>query len=292
MAPAGVRAKLDEIGIIHVGTEYPEEGQVIPGHGPTKGIDLAFALHACFGLLWMLSAYFSICHAHKFHPKAHKYSGYVSAVAFAGHTFASAYTVYVDTVLHTALPKLVLLYTLVSSVAKVVSGITIARRRAAGWFEKHLDYMVDGYITSLAGAGPIRTIAHVQYWMGVGPSLCQNEYGGIASQCQVPYVGRLYWIGIFLAYLMGMYVKARNNKAMTRQYLRSTGLQLCVCAVVISLSWMSNAEKIVHQVFGEPRTLQNNIITVVGTVFIIADGVKYYRHAVAPSQETSKPKRQ
>lgn len=280
LLPSRVTSWFEDHGIIHPGTEYPEEGDVVPGVGPVVGIDMAFALHAFFGLLWMTSGYITICHAHKFHRKGHKYAGYVSALTFAGHCCAAAYCLYTDVVRHTAVPKLILFYVLVSSISKFLIAMKFARNKSRGWMNKHMDFMVDCYITSLAGAGPTRFVSQVQYWLGSDPSICANKYGGMASQCQVSYVNRLYWIGLFLAYMVGMYVKGRKSKELTLRYIVNTSVQLSFCAVVFAMSMMPNAEEYLHAAFGEPRTTRNNIFATVGALFIIADGAFFYKLTV------------
>ena len=283
LAPSWVTQSLEGNGIIHPGIEYPAEGEVISNVGPTTGIDRAFALHAGFSMLWIFVSYFQMCHAHKFHPKMHKYFGYVSFLSFAGHMFGASHNVYTDSVRHTALPKIILLLSLWNSAVKLVIAISIARRKAHGWLQAHKDYMMACWVNSLNGAGPIRTISQVQLWFNCGPVLCQSRYSGMATQCQVVYVNRMFLIGLFSMYTYGMHVKIRNDAKLTVQYIQEARLMLIQAFSTFALSYLPHSDWMLHQVFGEPRTLQNTMMVLFSIVAMVVLGIREYRTALLNS---------
>jgi hypothetical protein len=282
LASSDTMVFLEKKGWVIRGLDYAAEGDLIPDVGPMVGIDIAFALHSGFSLLWMVVAYVQIrdasrMHSDKKYALRHKYFGYFSAVSFALHVFGAANTVNTDTVRHTALPKLILLLSLSNTVVKFAIAIGLARQRAPGWRSKHQDYMVICYLNSLNGAGPIRTIAQLQLWFGCGPVLCQKPHMGIATQCQVHYTIRLVLIGLFTMYALGMYVKARNNDKLTLWYTKEARLMLTQAFVTIGLGFLPHAEWTLHQVFGEPRSLQCHVMVGAGVVAMIVNGANEYR---------------
>jgi len=107
ITPKHVTEILEEYGVIHPRSDYPAKGDEVPDAGTTVGIDRAFVLHAGFGLLWNVLAYLEMCHVHS--KKLHKLFGYFSSLCFAGHISASAFTVFMDVVWHTTIPKFILL---------------------------------------------------------------------------------------------------------------------------------------------------------------------------------------
>jgi len=275
--PSNIVEYLEENGIIHPGMHYQTEGEPIPvlsdkdSNIRMNGIDKAFAIHAGFSLLWMVCGYLQICYMHKLHPKAHKYFGYVTVMAFFMHCCGSANIVYADVVRHTGLPKLILLYALINSAFSLTFGLLIALIRAPGWRMRHQDKMVETYIYSLTGAGIIRTVSHIQHWMGnFGPFPCQSMYGGVASQCQVPYVNRLCLVGMFAACIYGYYVyHIRRNVELTQMYNREAAFIFATTLSLIVSSFLPDSEDRIHYYFGEPRTPYNSFVVCSGIFLII-----------------------
>jgi hypothetical protein len=139
--------------------------------------------------------------------------------------------------------------------------------------------MIICFLNSLNGAGPIRTISQVQLWFGVGPIDCQNQHGGMASQCQAPYANRMLLIGLFTTYALGMHVKIRNDAKLTHRYIQDAFSVLGQALAVFAASYLPHAEWMIHRVFGEPRSLQNQVIVVVGVFLMIVRGIREYRLA-------------
>jgi len=275
-APSWVTESLTDYRVIYPGLEYPAEGKVVAGAGPTIGIDRAFALHAGCGLLWLIAAYIQMCHTTK-NPKLHKYFGYFSSFAFAGHVCAAVNCVYTDVVRHTAIPKIILLFSIFDIVVYLAIAIGFAKRKTHGWLQQHSDWMVKCFFTSINGAGPIRMIAQAQTWFNCGPMLCQNQYGGMATQCQVQYVNRLMLIGLLTQYFFGMYVMIRKDSKFTRRYVREAARLICLSFLIFAFGYLPHAEWILHRVFGEPRSLQATVALFVALGYKILSGIGEYR---------------
>lgn len=152
---------------------YPAESEVLPQIGPVKGIDRAFSLHAGLSLLWLVTSYIQTCHIRN--PKYHKYFGNISALALFAHVFGALNSVYTDVVRHTALPKIFFFNAVADSLNALCIVITVARRKRQGWQQTHTDFMVKCFLSSISGAGPIRTVAQIEEWLECGPIPCQNK---------------------------------------------------------------------------------------------------------------------
>jgi hypothetical protein len=171
---------------------------MIPGTNSVQGTNKSFGPHALLGLLWLV---------------------------FLGHVAAALHSIYVDVVLHTALAKTILVLTLVSSGKYMVISIAVAIRKEEGWEQHQKDHMLRCYLVSIRGAGPIRAVAQMQDWFGVGSHLCQKKYGGLASECQLEYVNRMFLTALFDMYLWSVYFKQRRGDAkMTKDYLTYTAI--------------------------------------------------------------------
>lgn len=276
-APRRVTDYLEENNLIHPGIEYPAEGDIIEGAGPTVGIDRAFALHAGFSMLWLLVSYVQICHQPQ-SGRRHRMSGRLAILSFTLHVIGAVHNVYTDVVRHTALPKIILLLSLATGAVNLCIAVRFAM---AGQKQKHKDYMVKCFMASIRGAGPIRQVANVQAMFGCGPILCQNKYGGMASQCQVVYVNRLLLTGLFSTYMFGMYVQRRNSYRLTQAYMREASAVLWLSAGTFLFSYYPQAENMVHLLFGEPRSQQATFFVLICIVLIVVSGVREYRAALS-----------
>lgn len=141
--------------------------------------------------------------------------------------------------------------------------------------------MVKCFLTSINGAGPIRTIAQIQLWLGCGPILCQNQYGGMASQCQVQYVNRLMLIGLFTQYAFGMYVMLRNNSKLTKVYIQETSGLRCLSLMTFAFGYLvPQAEWILHFVFGEPRSMHATAVVLIAVATKITKSIREYQAVI------------
>ena len=159
---------------------------------PTK--DRTFGLHAVFALLWMTMAYIQICFVdHKTRSSAHKIFGYLTVVSLIIHSTGSLLILYEDVENHTLLNKTLLFSSLLSTVLTVFQAIKAA---IDGNHTEHRVLMVRAFISSLDGAGTIRTVAAIQMVLGCGPIFCQCDYGKVGGNCDWTYTWRLMWITV------------------------------------------------------------------------------------------------
>jgi hypothetical protein len=290
-APAWVQETMEQCGIIDIGggvLEYPMDGDMVPGTNSVQGTDKSFGPHAFLGLLWLLVSYFQLIHAKRVRPKMHTYFGYLSVLVFLGHVAAALHSIYVDVVLHTALAKTILVLTLISSGKYMVISIVVAIRKEEGWEQHHKDHMMRCYLVSIRGAGPIRAVAQMQDWFGVGSHLCQKKYGGLASECQLEYVNRMFLTALFDMYLWGVYVRQRGDAKMTKDYLTDAAILLSETFGMIAFGYLPYADKIVKLVFGEPRSPQSHTVFFVLTMLIIVVAANDCHRGLAPKDDMQK----
>merc|ERR1712232_686586 len=193
--------------------------------------------HAAASLTWVVLGYISVVHSRHISGRFHKLLGYISLLSFLAHLACSIFNLYTDVVRHTPLPKLMLLYSAISSLGSMSRSIAAAIRRRPGWKLTHQDDMVTCYMDSIQGAGPIRMIAHVQGWMACGAVHCQWQYGGVATHCLWPYVFRLLCIATWTRYTNGLYVKMRGDEQLTRKYMRSCVKLAVLSGLVVAFSF-------------------------------------------------------
>lgn len=172
---------------------------------PAEEVDRAWIPHAIFGLLWLCvgSAQFLI--TPQMEGKIHKFFGYFTIVVFCGHLSAAYYTLYIDGMKHTIVNKLFLVNDLTEGAIYMTLGMLAVIQRKKGWLQKHKDQMFLAFVTSIEGAGTIRTIGFVHYLMGkaglqdtliwsmtgAGLSECQNKHRMVSSDCEWEYTFRL-----------------------------------------------------------------------------------------------------
>lgn len=255
-------------GWTHPGLDYPREGQVLPS-GQVHGIDRAFGMHAAASLTWVVLGYISVVHSRRISGRFHKVLGYISLLSFLAHLACSIFNLYTDVVRHTPLPKLMLLYSAISSLGSMSRSIAAAIRRRPGWKLTHQDDMVTCYMDSIQGAGPIRMIAHVQGWMACGAVHCQWQYGGVATHCLWPYVFRLLCIATWTRYTNGLYVKMRGDEQLTRKYMRSCVKLAVLSGLVVAFSFVPHSEWILRVMLGGERSYQGAATVLLGALALL-----------------------
>merc|ERR1712232_126066 len=222
--------------------------------------------HAAASLTWVVLGYISVVHSRHISGRFHKLLGYISLLSFLAHLACSIFNLYTDVVRHTPLPKLMLLYSAISSLGSMSRSIAAAIRRRPGWKLTHHDDMVTCYMDSIQGAGPIRMIAHVQGWMACG-----------AVHCQWPYVFRLLCIATWTRYTNGLYVKMRGDEQLTRKYMRSCVKLAVLSGLVIAFSFVPHSEWILRVMLGGERSYQGAATVLIAAAMLLKIEVERLR---------------
>jgi len=190
-------------------------GHVLPAYrgvaeDPRK--DRAFGLHALFALLWITMAYVEMCFLS---GSRHRLFGYLTAGALLLHSMASLLNLYEDIERHSLLNRLFLLLSLCSTVHRFVCAVAEAVR---GNYSAHRVLMVRAFLSSLDGAGTIRTVAAVQMLFGFGPIHCECDHGEVGGHCDWTYCFRLLWV-IALRHLQWAVFAKLEHRRLLRQLL-------------------------------------------------------------------------
>eukprot|EP00092_Neocalanus_flemingeri_P014056 GFUD01015164.1.p1 GENE.GFUD01015164.1~~GFUD01015164.1.p1 ORF type:complete len:369 (+),score=18.85 GFUD01015164.1:63-1109(+) len=178
------------------------------------GIDFAFGLHAFGGLFWILTAWVQIYFL-KNSKAWHRAFGVVAILSFVLHMLASIYNLYFDYMKHRPLPRLMLFMICMDSIICMVTSIVRAMRKD---ITGHRDAMMRCFIYSIEGSGTIRWIANLQELLGVGPTNCQNQWNGLATNCMYSYCWRLMITRCLSMYFLGLFTVQRNSKTFARRF--------------------------------------------------------------------------
>jgi len=143
----------------------------------------------------------------------HRIFGYLTVAVLALHTTGALLILYEDVEGHTLLNKALLLSSLASTVYNVAGSIKEAVNKN---FTAHRIMMVQAFISSLDGAGTIRTVAQIQMMLGYGPIWCQCEYGSVRGNCDWTYTWRLMWIIVLRLLQQAVYAKSEHPRLVTR----------------------------------------------------------------------------
>jgi hypothetical protein len=231
--------------------EYPAEGTPpLPGERPVKGIDLAFALHAGFGLAWLTVGFLQIALASKLSPKSHRTFGYLSFLVFLAHISASCYNLAVNVVRHGPLPRMMLLGSAFNALFFILRALRVAIKKPEGWRAAHSDLMLLCYFYSIQGAGPIRWIAQLQDTFDFGPVQCQIAHGGMATACMWPYCLRMFFITLHTLYVRGMHVRMRGEGKLKDDLLQDVHAICCGAIGFWLVSKVPHAEDFVALLLG------------------------------------------
>lgn len=275
-----------KIGFVHPGIDYAREGEEpSTGAAPVGRIDVAFGLHAGFALVWLVCAYIQMVHTRK-RWVVHRTFGYISALSFCCHVGASCFNLYMDIVQHKPLPRIMLVISSMNSAVYMINAIRVVIKKPKGWANAHKDLMMLCFMFSIQGAGPIRMIAQVQTWLGCGPVQCQNENGGMATNCMWAYVFRMYWIAFYTMYTRGIYCKMRNDATHTLDFLRDFR-SLCLSFIaMLAFSYIPNSEWLLAVVLGRERTLRGSLTVFLFGAFQLYDGLKTTEEPAVTKRKT------
>ena len=139
-------------------------------------------------------AYIQICFMdHKKHPSLHKIFGYLTVLALILHSMGALLVLYEDVEEHTLFNKVLLFWSLFSTVSTVFQAI---KEAINGNQTGHRVLMVKAFIYSLDGAGTIRTVANIQMVLRCGPIFCECDHGKVGGNCDWTYTWRLMWITV------------------------------------------------------------------------------------------------
>lgn len=250
-------------GFIHAGLDYAREGErPVAKAAPIQGIDISFGLHAGFALMWLICSYIQMVHADKIAGTkrwlSHRVFGYVAFTSFFCHIFASNFNLFMNVLQHKPLPRIMLIITSMSSITYMIKAIRVARHKPEGWLKSHQDNMMLCYLRSIQGAGPIREVAQLQQWLGCGPVLCQNQNGGLATNCMWPYVFRMFVVQFDILWAAAAYCKMRGDSKLLRDFLWDFLQKFVMLVVMLAFSYMPYNEEILAFVLGHEGTLRGS----------------------------------
>jgi len=179
--------------------------------------DRAFGFHALFALSWIVMAYVQICWMDSFkRTSMHRIFGYLTFMVLMLHAMGALLILYEDVEGHSLLNKALLFSSLFSTVYNVARSIKEAVNKN---LTAHRILMVQAFISSLDGAGTIRTVSAIQMVMGYGPISCQCAHGSVGGYCDWTYTWRLMWI-IFLRVLQwAVYAKAEHPRLVAQLWV-------------------------------------------------------------------------
>lgn len=269
--------KLQSVGVFSHGNVaffYPKEGEIIPSTNETVGpIDKTFMIHVVSALLWVLTSYILICHSSK---RSHqRYMGVITCASFILHCFATLNVIYQDIVRHSSLTIIWLISTLVCSIQHFVIAMgLVLRRKGKNWQQEHKDHMMVCYMQSTKGAGSIRTVAHIQEWLGVGVHFCLAKSQGISSDCEGEANSRLLYTDLLAAWIWGIYVfRMRKDAKLLKGYIADFKRLVISIIVWESLDMVFDRESLIHRIFGAQRSLQGCVILCLFTVWRVRGSV-------------------
>ncbi len=193
---------------------YPGAYLVYPQN---QALDRGFSYHAFFGLLWLLLASLQMAVLATKHKQSHKVFGYIIQLSFLGHLGAAMSLLFVDTQQHHWLVKFMLMSPVLYSSTYMARGIASIRR---GDVAEHIDHMVRCFVYSIEGAGTIRTVSHLFWLGGIGPTFYQDQHGATATHCVDEYLLRLIFTRLLSLYWLGCYARMRGNEKLTKSLLR------------------------------------------------------------------------
>lgn len=130
------------------------------------------------------------------------------------------------------------------------------------------------FLLSIQGAGPIRTISHLQQWLGCGPVHCQVQNGGLATTCMWAYVFRMFWIQFYTMYTRGVYCKMRGDSKLTGAFLSDLLQNCAMLAAMLAFSYMPYNEELLALVLGHERTARGSFsVLIAGVLQLYGDQV-------------------
>jgi len=196
--------------VASVPTALGREDGIFEAYPPTtERLDRAWIPHAFFGLLWLCFGAFQMINFDYSSPNLHKHMGKVATLVFLGHMAAAAYNLYTDALNHTWVNKVLLSVDLYDGFYYMVRGLMDIYGKKNDWRVAHKDHMFLAFISSIEGAGTIRTIANFHWLLeiaglpsnsflykilGTGLGKCQATYRTVGTVCEVPYSFRLLWV--------------------------------------------------------------------------------------------------
>lgn len=198
--------------------------------------------------------------------------GYVAFISHALHICGGLFNVYMDVVRNLPLPKMILIMNVVVSSGCMCRAVVAAIQKEKGWRLTHQDEIIWGYIVSIQGAGPIRMITEIQSFFNCGPLLCQSKYGGLATYCQYPYIGRFLLMGLWATWTHGFYVKMRGDREMIREYMRHCSNIAMVTTTFLIVSNIPGSSHVLNFVLGQARSWHGAVTTLcVGVALVLRE---------------------
>mmetsp|Transcript_9612 Transcript_9612/g.18111 ORF Transcript_9612/g.18111 Transcript_9612/m.18111 type:complete len:325 (-) Transcript_9612:463-1437(-) len=140
----------------------------------------AFGLHAFFAICWLVSAYVQIVFVKS--KVVHRRFGYMTTGLFCAHALGALQVLVADVEKHTLFNRALLLGSVINTSTIFIEAIRLATR---GRMQLHRDLMYQVFIMSLDGAGTIRTVNTIIYFLG-GKLMCGlTKYKNHASTGEI-----------------------------------------------------------------------------------------------------------
>jgi len=115
---------------------YPTEKQ-------SPGTDYAFAMHIVAGITWLVCGSMLFYTVNKISKRSHRRLAYVSGFFLFLHLVAALWNLWVNTVKHPPLSRMVLFEEIILVSTLIVGGVLAARKRD---FQRHQDIMVRAFM--------------------------------------------------------------------------------------------------------------------------------------------------
>ena len=123
-----------------------------------------------------------------------------------------------------------------------------------GWKLAHQDAMVNGFLWSVSGAGPIRQIGTIQVLFGAGPGFCQAADGGRSTRCVWSCARRLLLVTLWNSFISGAYCVYRQDAALTRQFLRNTACGVACLVLTACLAQTPGTVELSDGILGKEHS--------------------------------------
>jgi len=198
-------------------------------------VDYSFALHATFGLLWVISGCMAIRSGANNVSKHRSHWGYIALVSYACHTTFALAALYINHAHHLAMNRLMLLMSLLESTCHMAAAFKALFSNNKSRIDNHMKHMFLSYIYSTEGAGQVRFVFILNKLLGRNVSnFCVDKAYHFDSQCAWPYVERLCLIRFTSKLIIALYCYRNEEDHDMWRYVKK-GLKMNV--VVLLMVW-------------------------------------------------------
>jgi len=200
-------------------------------------VDYSFALHATFGLLWVISGCMAIRSGANNEIKHRSRWGYIALVSYACHTTFALAILYINHAQHLAMNRLMLLMSLLESTYHMAAAFKALKSNNEKKVRRdnHMKHMFLSYVYSTEGAGQIRFVFILNKLLGRNVhEFCVDKAYHFNSECAWPYVERLCLIRFTSKLIIALYCYRNQEDHDMWRYVKK-GLKMNV--VVVLMVW-------------------------------------------------------